>query len=763
MYKRYMIKYLKASKTLNKKEVGNKAYTLNRLHHLGYPICDGFVLTSAFFKRFYREHGNDRNSSDIIKDIQNSVFDKFSRTLLAKVYKELCAYTGRLIVRSTGIEEDGCRKSYAGVFKSVLNIKSFEDMLSAIKTVWCSYFAETAGGYRSGAPVTAAPVLIQSMIACDRSGVAFTRNPVSRGRELIIEACAGNSETIINNKRKAVRYIFPDRKIHFNQLLSKKQLTELRALAERLEHDLGYPCDFEWGIRGKKLYLFQARPIGRNTDEMIYTTKNSDALDCILLDRYANPASVCYLSLLASWQEKVYLSYYCNRPGKMSDEKPLCFLYNRVYWNMKYQKQYFEDRGSRSVLKKIKLFFLIRKGYKSWYKRIPAYEKKIQLYKEQIDAVADPKTMLHLLDEVTDNFCVFLGVDHFRFLGIAQLLYQKARQRHIDIDTDIKTLHQNKTVLVNRELIYLLEKIKSNKQICSLFLKYSDQAVLSEINKNRVDSDFIQMFRRFIDDHGHRSVSCDDLYDPHWGEDPAKVICLLQNLLKNHITADREKMQEKHRPKKLVAFTGEYMCLRENQRYYFDKSWVLIRAILLKLSDYYLLKKVINDRQDIFHMTIDEIKDGILYRNYAVSPEIILQRKLNYEQQKKQSPPYMLKDSSVVSVQKNKGKSYKVLGISSGTASGPVKIIHDLCDIKDIQENCICIVKTFHPSWTPILKIAAGLVMCYGNMLSHGAVVAREYQIPVVVFNDDATKIFRDGDRVQLDGSAGRIRLLQRK
>lgn len=763
MYQRYMIKHLKAPKAPEKGEVGNKAYTLNRLHNLGYLICDGFVLTSAFFKRFCTEHRIDKKSPDITKNIQNSIFDEFSRTLLEKVFKELCIHTGRLIVRSSGIEEDGCRKSYAGIFKSVSDIKSFDDMLSAIKTVWCSYFTETASGYHSGEPITAAPVLIQSMIACDRSGVAFTRNPVSRKSELIIEACAENSEIIINNKRKAVRYVLPARKIYFDKLLSKEQLAELRILAERLEHDLGYPCDFEWGIQGKKLYLFQARPIGRNTEETIYTAKNSDTLDCILLDRYANPASVCYLSLLASWQEKVYLSYYRKRPGKMSDEKPLCFLYNRVYWNMKYQKQYFEDRGSGSVSKKIKLFFLIRNGYKSWYKRIPAYEKKIQLYKEQTDTSEDPKAIIHLLDEVIENFCVFLGVDHFRFLGIAQILYQKARQKHIDIDTNIKTIYQNKTVLVNRELIHLLEKIKSNKQTCSLFLKYSDHAVLSEINKNRVDSDFAQMFRCFINNHGHRSVSCDDLYDPHWGEDPAKVICLLQNLLKNNITEDREKMQEKHRSEKLAAFTAEYMCLRENQRYYFDKSWVLIRVILLKLSDYYLSKKVITDRQDIFHMTIDEIKDGILYRNYAVSPDIILQRKSNYERQKEQSPPYMLRNSSVVSVQKNKGKSYKVLGISNGTASGPVKIINNLCDIKDIQENCICVVKTFHPSWTPILKIAAGLVMCYGNMLSHGAVVAREYQIPVVVFNDDATKIFRDGDRVQLDGSAGRIRLLQRK
>ena len=60
MYQRYMIKHLKAPKAPEKEEVGNKAYTLNRLHNLGYPICDGFVLTDAFFKRFCTEHRIDR-------------------------------------------------------------------------------------------------------------------------------------------------------------------------------------------------------------------------------------------------------------------------------------------------------------------------------------------------------------------------------------------------------------------------------------------------------------------------------------------------------------------------------------------------------------------------------------------------------------------------------------------------------------------------------------------------------------------------------
>ena len=66
-----------------------------------------------------------------------------------------------------------------------------------------------------------------------------------------------------------------------------------------------------------------------------------------------------------------------------------------------------------------------------------------------------------------------------------------------------------------------------------------------------------------------------------------------------------------------------------------------------------------------------------------------------------------------------------------------------------------------YPSWTPALKMAAGLIMSYGNMLSHGAVVAREYGIPVVVFNGDALRVFRNGDWLDIRGNTGRIRIVQ--
>lgn len=86
--------------------------------------------------------------------------------------------------------------------------------------------------------------------------------------------------------------------------------------------------------------------------------------------------------------------------------------------------------------------------------------------------------------------------------------------------------------------------------------------------------------------------------------------------------------------------------------------------------------------------------------------------------------------------------------------------VEHIGDLNKVKQGDILIVPMFHPSWTPILSKVGGIVMNYGNILSHGAVVAREYGIPVVVFNGVAKQHLPDNCWIEVDGSAGRIRVL---
>lgn len=755
-----MIQNITSAAKLTREHMGNKAYVLNKLSREGFRICSGYVLSSRFFEKFCRFNHIYPDTPAIANQIRDGRFDDDSRTLLRGVFQTVIKKTGQIIVRSSGTDEDADGKSFAGIYESVSYITTYEQMLQGIKKVWCSFFAGRATMYSDVLAALSIPVMIQEMLACDKSGVLFSRNPVSGQDQILIEACSGNNAGITHGEKKAVKNI-----------LTKKERTALRRLCVDIECRLGYPCDVEWGIQNHEIYIFQARPISVCRDNNIYTAPSASSGDCILLDRYANPASVCYLSLLDAWQNQVYLSYYTKRPGASFDEKPLCFRSNRVYWNTKYQKKYFEDNGKHALWRRIKLHYLIQTGYKRWYSRLPQYHESLNLLRREMEALSNPTQIPALLDRIIDNFCVFLGADHFLFLGIAQMLYKKAdtvlKEEKYDASKIIgENPNKNKTVQANEDLLAIVANVQSHPALRTLFLQSSEQKILQFLSEEEEYRDCKTLLSAFLTKHGHRGIDCDDLYYPHWSEAPGQVILLIKQLLQLPAPASTEKEKpiiENKKTRRLVTLTNEYMCLRENQRYYFDKSWVLLRSLLLKTANHFIERGILSDAQDIFHMTIGEIQDALKYKNYAPPSSTIHARRQNYLLQRQQIPPYMIKDCETVAVQKNtRSKSYKAMGISSGTACGKIRIVHSLNDLGHIEKGEIGAVKTFHPSWTPILKIVSGLIMNYGNMLSHGAVIAREYKIPVVVFNGDAASFFQNGDVVEINGTKGRIKVLEK-
>lgn len=773
-----MIKNLKEDCIFDIEQVGSKAYHLHILACKDYDVCDGYVLTTDFFKQYQTYNFIELNSDCVEKKIEEGKFNEISLKSLRDIYNNLTKDNQQLIVRSSAVEEDTSDKSYAGIYESYGSINEFNELLIAIKKVWCSYFSYAAKVYRDDCQeISNMAVLIQTQIDAEKSGVLFTKNPVTGSSDFVIEMCNGGNEKIIQNQSEAIRYILHRKHPQWikSDILKKSEQKKLFMTAESLEKSTGYPCDIEWGMKRGRLVIFQVRPVVRVNKADVYSKSQQDNVDCILLDRYANPASVCYLSILDKWQDRVYLSYYEKSRGYMFSEQPLIFENNRVYWNMAYQKLYFEDEGKEGQTKNRKLKVLIHYGYRGWYRRLKVYERRVRRYNCIFQRTKDDKELINLLEQVMDNFCDYIGIDHYRFLGIAQILYKRLQNLMKERGYDVEQMNQGMGKIINRnmtekansELIEMLTTIAKDKYLMECFQKKEPKEIL-EIMKNDYAKTYYSQFLRFIEKHGHRGIDCDDLMYPHWREAPENVILLMKQLILSRIKTkessdDTEIKIEDREVRKLLREAGTYMCLRENQRYYFDKSWILLRSILLKISDYFIAKGVIMNQQDIFHMTIEEIIDGVRYDNYCISSELVTERKSIFAQQQKIEPPYIIKGLENIPVQKNYlSKSYKVMGISAGRASGKIKIISGIEEIGQITQGDIVIVKTFHPSWTPILRIVSGLIMNYGNMLSHGAVVAREYQIPVVVFNADATQLFTDGDFVEIDGTKGRLKVLGR-
>lgn len=198
-----------------------------------------------------------------------------------------------LVVRSSAVDEDSEARSYAGQYNSTLGCRSVEDVLDGIQDTLHSGTSARAAAYARAtgeADARYPAVLIQRMIRADRSGVAFTRNPITGNRQVVINASYGLGDAIVDGSISPDEIVvggqqeIVDSKVGTKQVMSLVTPSGLKRIpvpdslrgtfalsddqagvvaeaARRCEDILGYSVDVEWAISGALLYVVQARPI----------------------------------------------------------------------------------------------------------------------------------------------------------------------------------------------------------------------------------------------------------------------------------------------------------------------------------------------------------------------------------------------------------------------------------------------------------------------------------------------------------------------
>jgi rifampicin phosphotransferase len=227
---------------------GRKAATLARLAAAGFPVPPGVVLPAAVLDRTLGEHG----------------------AIPGEVASELIAAVRAwgdvpLAVRSSGIDEDGARASYAGLFTSVLEVRGDDALLDAVQVCRSSAFGAHVTSYAGARPPRLA-VLVQPMVAASSAGVAFTADPVTGERGcVVVDAVAGTGERLASGAATPERWIVhrDDARRHSTQrgVLDERRARAIAEMARRVDAQLGGPQDIEWALVGDEVVLLQTRPV----------------------------------------------------------------------------------------------------------------------------------------------------------------------------------------------------------------------------------------------------------------------------------------------------------------------------------------------------------------------------------------------------------------------------------------------------------------------------------------------------------------------
>lgn len=238
--------------------IGGKAHVLAQLYQNGFPVPDGFVITTEFFDSFSKENLQIEFSDEDAKKIYDCV--------------DRCCPEGTVAVRSSASIEDSSNQSFAGQFDSFLNVKK-DQVLETIKKCWRSLNSARAKSYAQNRNDIKMAVIVQKILIPEISGVAFSAHPVTGDRNsIIIEAVFGSSEPLVQGAITPDHYVMnknfeildkktiPQNGVN-RQKLSDFQLREVARLVVEASHFFNVEVDVEWAIESGKFYILQCRPI----------------------------------------------------------------------------------------------------------------------------------------------------------------------------------------------------------------------------------------------------------------------------------------------------------------------------------------------------------------------------------------------------------------------------------------------------------------------------------------------------------------------
>ncbi len=349
-------------------------------------------------------------------------------------------------------------------------------------------------------------------------------------------------------------------------------------------------------------------------------------------------------------------------------------------------------------------------------------------------------------------------------------------------------LPRTRTGEINRDIWRLAESARAEPELMAGLRAEAGEAALRRASSGE---SFWRAFDGFLARHGHRGATR-DVSQPRWREAPELVLALVRAQLAGEVSPpDPEELERASRTRRervereVMAALGRtpaawlrrrilsWVCerarafavYREDQRYYLDVILAQLRNLLLEHGRRLERAGLIGDRRQVFLLEADELRALFAARrgSDALRPRLV-ERGARYEKWRHRLPATFLFDGIETEGEivegdpiRGDGASADGLGASRGLAVGRARVLGRVAALGEIEPGEILVTKNIDPGWTSIFPLLGGLISETGGLLSHGALLAREYGIPAVMGVRAATSRFETGMRLAIDGTRGTV------
>ena len=355
-------------------------------------------------------------------------------------------------------------------------------------------------------------------------------------------------------------------------------------------------------------------------------------------------------------------------------------------------------------------------------------------------------------------------------------------------DTLTRSVSHNVTSEMGLALLDVADVVRPHPEVVTFLQHVEDDGFLDELPTFAGGREARDAIRAWLDAYGMRCAGEIDITRPRWSERPTMLVPLLLRNIKNFEPGAGERRFEQGRQeawqneqellerlrvlpggerkaaeaKRMIDRVRTFIGYREYPKYGWISRYFVYKQALLAEAERLVQARVLREKEDIFYLTFHELHDVVC--THQVDDQLIRQRKDAFRSFRALTPPRVLtSDGEVIAGAYRRDDlpagALAGLPVSAGTTEGRARVILDMAEA-DLEAGDILVTAYTDPSWTPLFVAIEGLVTEVGGLMTHGAVIAREYGLPAVVGVESATRLIRDGQRIRVHGTDGYVEIL---
>jgi pyruvate,water dikinase len=664
-------------------------------------------------------------------------------------------------------------------------------------------------------------VVVQKMLFPQAAGLLFTADPVTGNRKVAsIEAGFGLGEALVSGLVNADGYKVRDGQVREKierqdrPVLTDEQIVRLARLGRQIERHFGQPQDIEWCLVEDDFHIVQSRPIttlypipeAEDEGNHVYVSVGhqqmmTDPMKPLGLSLFQSGHMVTaggrpFVDVTKQLTTQAGRDVLLNVLGRSDPliKDALTTLIERDFIELlppdsKDPTASWQSRfgGSQAQIEDDPAIVtdLIARSQAS----IEALKRDIRTKSgtDLLDFILEDVQLLRQrsLSEPRNFGAIMAGMNAAAWINEQMMAWLGEKNT---ADTLAQSAPNNVTSEMGLALLDVADVIRPHPEVIAYLQQAKDEGFLEGLLPLEGGPEAYDALRAYLDKYGMRCAGEIDVTRTRWSEAPTTLVPLILSNVKNFAPGAASRRLEQGRreaakkeqellerlkqlpdgPQKaeetrqMIRRLRTFIGYREYPKYSLVSRYFVYKQALLEEAGRLVRADVLQAPEDIDYLTLQELRE--VMRTHRLDDQIVSRRKAEHERNGKLMPPRVLTSEGEIvagAYQRADLPAGALVGlaVSAGVVEGRARVLSDMAEA-ELEAGDILVTAFTDPSWTPLFVSIQGLVTEVGGLMTHGAVIAREYGLPAVVGVENATRLIQDGQRIRVHGTDGYVEIL---